>query len=608
MLIQSDNIYKSLEPIDPPIELPDLVVLSGVNGSGKSQLLEAISEGLINITEVGSEIEPIILINHSNSLEPNQNESANYANLRDSRQMVVNVFNAYRDIKTGKKGIEIPLGIRMIPTQDVTLEKYVSPQHAKTIRAIANTANTDVDDLTEEIILQYYPAQDYSKHTGHFYHQNIASIFKHYQILKFENEVKQFRRQKYPEVLAFSDEEFLNIYGEPPWIFVNKILKEANLDYYFSHPKDHDPDSTFILKLINSLNGAEIDFNDLSSGEKVIMSLALSLYNAKFEIEFPKLLLMDEPDAHLHPSMTKQFFDVITNVFVGEKGVKIIMTTHSPSTVALAPKDSIFTMNKTVPRITRATKDSALKILTAGVPTLSINYENRRQVFVESRYDVNCYEKFYEKLRDKLVAEISINFISSGVRGAGNCEQVKEVVNALTRYGNRSIYGIIDWDTTNTGNNFVKVLGKDKRYSIENYILDPILLAAFLVREKFIDKARLGLKAQDRYTDFSGFDELRLQAIADFIVEQIKPKFGNPPDTDLQECEYVSGKKVILPSWFLKVQGHELETKIKEVFPQLQRYRGEGALKEEVLNKVVDDIPDFIPMDILIVLKEIQNY
>jgi ABC-type glutathione transport system ATPase component len=125
------------------------------------------------------------------------------------------------------------------------------------------------------------------------------------------------------------------------------------------------------------------------------MSLAFALYNTKFDMEFPKLLLKDEPDASLHPSMSKQFLDVIQKVFVQDKGVGVIITTHFPSTVALAPEEAIFIVNKTGQRIEKATKDTALKILTAGVPSFSVNYENRRQVFVESEMDVYFYEKVY---------------------------------------------------------------------------------------------------------------------------------------------------------------------------------------------------------------------
>ena len=101
-------------------------------------------------------------------------------------------------------------------------------------------------------------------------------------------------------------------------------------------------DAPFELKLINNFNQAKVKFSELSSGEKVLISLVFALYNTKFDVEFPKVLLMDEPDASLHPSMTKQFLDVIQKVFVQDKGVKVILTTHSPSTVALAPEEAIF--------------------------------------------------------------------------------------------------------------------------------------------------------------------------------------------------------------------------------------------------------------------------
>lgn len=66
---------------------------------------------------------------------------------------------------------------------------------------------------------------------------------------------------------------------------------------------------------------------------------------------------------------------------------------------------------------------------------------------------------------------------------------MQEVVDKLAGFGNRYIFGIIDWDSCNNENDYVKVLGKNKRYSIENYIFDPILIAAYLFRENmFRDK------------------------------------------------------------------------------------------------------------------------
>ena len=596
MLLNIGTKYKSLEPVQSPIELPDFVVLSGLNGSGKTQLLVAISLELIVLTEHNQHLRQVMFVDH-NTLTPNEGIVVSSEELRQSSLNVINHYTGYKNQKIQNPNVQLRDPIR-------------DHRYTRLIEKVAKNAGKDIDSLSNDDFFRYYPLEDGLEQSNIFY-QSFSKIFKRYQIKQYENDFNQFRNQKYGNSFSFlSEEEFLEKYGEPPWLFINKVLKEGNLDYQVNSPENSNPDAPFELKLINKINGAEINFSDLSSGEKVIMSLSLSLYNSKSDMEFPKVILMDEPDSHLHPSMTKQFLDVIQNVFVGEKGVKVIITTHSPSTVALAPEETLFIMNKTEPRIAKTTKDSALQILTAGVPTLSVNYENRRQVFVESEYDAVCYGMIYEKLKDKLVPEISINFISSGIGGRGNCDQVKEVVNKLTGYGNHSVYGIIDWDTRNKGNEFVKVLGENKRYSIENYIFDPILLAAFLLREKFIDRDRIkfGLDEGDRYTDFNNFSDTKLQIIADSIVNQVRTKVDASHDTDLHETEYVCGRKIRLPSWFLKIQGHELEAFIKELFPQLKRFQREGVLKREIINKVIDDIPEFIPRDILIILSEIQNY
>jgi AAA15 family ATPase/GTPase len=144
------------------------------------------------------------------------------------------------------------------------------------------------------------------------------------------------------------------------------------------------------------------------------MSFALCLYYAEDRrqlVDYPKVLLFDEIDAPLHPSMTQSLLRTIQDVLINRHGIKVILTTHSPSTVALAPETSLYAMSKTeskteLRRLQKTTKDKALTILTTGVPTLSIDYENRRQVFVESQYDAQFYEKIYEKLRDKLIPEI----------------------------------------------------------------------------------------------------------------------------------------------------------------------------------------------------------
>jgi len=399
-------------------------------------------------------------------------------------------------------------------------------------------------------------------------------------------------------------------YGEPPWDFVNSVLEAANLDFRINHPPKYD-DRPYEPILTDKIRNSQVKFNDLSSGERVLMSFALCLYYAgdrRQIVDYPKILLFDEIDAPLHPSMTQSLLSTIQDVLVNHHGIKVILTTHSPSTVALAPEESLYAMYKTDQRrMQKTTKDKALSILTTGVPTLSIDYENRRQVFVESHYDVQFYERLYEKLREHLIPEVSLNFIASGAGGNGNCEQVKDVVNKLKNGGSRTVYGIIDWDLTNCGNERIKVLGKGNRYSIENYILDPVLVAAFLLREKWIERSAIGLSVHENYTNFVTFDSTRLQEVADFVVNKVKPHILPTVEDDKLLCQYLSGQVISLPKWFLHTQSHDLETTLKNAFQELRRFQKESQLKLEIIAKVIDDVPSLIPYDFVCLLKEIQN-
>jgi hypothetical protein len=123
-----------------------------------------------------------------------------------------------------------------------------------------------------------------------------------------------------------------------------------------------------------------------------------------------------------------------------------------------------------------------------------------------------------------LVPEISLTFIASGVSGRGNCDQVKDVVQQLERGGSRSVYGIIDWDLVNVGTDRVKVLGAGQRYSIENYLFDPLLIGALLLREKFFDSFELDLVEGENFLSLGTFSNGRLQQMAARVLTLVQPK------------------------------------------------------------------------------------
>jgi AAA15 family ATPase/GTPase len=641
--------HKSITSL-PNIELSDFVVLTGVNGAGKTHLLEAIENGAVQIDNIilNNQTKPIRLFNWSNLVPNDTGAFAPYQitqeiyglwneisqNIISYRSQVTNTLMQLEKFDLLSTDISKVVSMTEADLMATGCSLNKAKQIFQAIQNIAINANENIAsnfarndsnrkrfiDLLKEKsktpLIAFEEDDFYENYPRNWrpiaiFQQSLARLFAEYQKSWLSNQFKAFQNSKGEPVKFLSDEEFLAQYGEPPWDFLNSVLEAANIDFRINQPAKYE-DRPYEPILTEQIRGTQVKFADLSSGERILMSFALCLYYAEDRqqiIDYPQVLLFDEIDAPLHPSMTQSLLNTIQEVLINRHGIKVILTTHSPSTVALAPAESLYVMKKLdQQRLQKIKKDKALTILTTGVPTLSIDYENRRQVFVESHYDVEIYERIYEKLKNKLIAEISINFISSGVGGKGNCDQVKEVVNQLYKHGNRTTYGIIDWDLKNNENERVKVLGHGNRYSIENYILDPVLVVAFLLREKFIDRSTVGLSNDFTYIHLAKLDNIQLQQLADFIVTQVRVCLQPQTGGESSFCEYIGGQKVGVPKWFLKTQGHQLEKSLKESFPKLKRFQKENELKSEIILKVIDDIPAFIPKDFVLLFQKIQGF
>ncbi|WP_192812120.1 AAA family ATPase, partial [Novosphingobium sp. Rr 2-17] len=105
---------------------------------------------------------------------------------------------------------------------------------------------------------------------------------------------------------SISDGEFLEIYGRPPWEQMNENLSDFGLPYKFSAPPTTL--DNFTVMLVRIPTGERVHLSDISSGEKVLLTLAVSSFNYDqqiVKISRPSLLLLDEMDASLHPEMVR---------------------------------------------------------------------------------------------------------------------------------------------------------------------------------------------------------------------------------------------------------------------------------------------------------------
>jgi len=588
--------YKSLKHSNCTFELPKFTVLTGLNGSGKTHLLEALSNNQISeIWSDGKIIENVKYIQF-NGLNPNIPINAN----EDTIKHFIN-----QTWKEFSKLLHSSIFINNLSDKEIkqNIISRIRNDEKKQIfvEKVLNEVEKDINSITENDFFNNFEISFIGNND--FFTAQFALIFKDYHIKCEENSYSEYCKEKgeqyYLEPL--SQEKFNKKYGQPPWDFVNKILVESNISYEVNNPMGTRKEASFDFKLIDREQGIEINAMDLSTGEKVLMSLALAIYNSKNISDIPELLLIDEPDAALHPSMSKRMIEVLNKNIVENANIPTIITTHSPTTIIATEGISIFEQKRGKCIPTKISKQCAVELLSEDIPFLKISTEKRRQVFVESKYDVIYYElltNIYGKLEKFPTEPI---FIPARTSSGSNSNDVKNVVNSLFSNGNEQIYGIIDWDLKSESLNRIVVLGENDRYAIENYLLDPLLMGIFFIRENKVpikDFEHLTISAYSQVTNINKDD---CQLIIDKVLY----------DLGLQSTKKKGYK--LFNKWELQItekfnfyQGHDLEKLYKEKYPFLGLYQKEESLKKEIIEKVINDYPSLAPRVLCEVIMKIE--
>jgi predicted ATPase len=660
MIIKFQGEHKSLKTFESD-NLDDFSVITGKNGCGKSQLIELI--GL----KTSNKLTPFLSLD----FEPNISiiqlegiENSNLSALNNSlwRNKIDQYINELRGIgKNTKLLIETLINnkiwptisdrepffklITTIPTGEVeelvtnTL-KEIEPKWFETARSYKDIANrlfqhNFFNDYRKRAILvsifvakyrnkqtteliegDFYltPIPDYFLDEPKLFGSQLEFVFYNYAKRRDQNQRLFFEKSTYNEENnSISDEEFIKKFI-PPWTSINEILNQHKLKFQFNgiERKDFSSDANISFQLIKTTVGKNIEFQHLSSGEKVIIGLIIKLFTSHYyseKLEFPELIILDEPDGHLHPEMSKLLIDVLYGTFVQKLGIKVIIVTHSPSTVALCPDNSIYQLkNEPITTLQKIEKNDALKLLTDFIPTLSIDYKNHKQVFVESPTDIKYYQIIFNKLNQERNYPFKLYFISNSY-GKGSCEQVIKIVADIRESGNTTVFGIIDWDLKNTSTRYVKVHGPNKRYNVENYLYDPIYLSILFMNLKAHGVYK-ELDIEETINQYSIGNEPNefLQKISDWFFSKYYEvhKMNNEIISKLAEVEYLNGKKIKIPSWFLEFQGHDYESRLKKVFSALNKFTGEGQLQQEITTIVGKCYP-FIPKDSEQLIEEIIN-
>ena len=402
----ADNDKKALESLD----FSDFSIITGTNGSGKTHLLEGICRGQIQILDDDGhpDMYKIVYFNYTdfnfNCDKPLQKMPANYTfsalrQLKDSllnfvRKDISDVVFAeflfdYIKSDIDKKRRLVDKFVR----ERVPIEEYPDFNVAQNIFGVlevfvSNYIHLIKDKKIEEII-------SLSKISNTEMGQCFRRICKTYFLDRAKHLLGDLGNVFDSKGRFNTDEsrdDFIQSKGDDPLADFNKILKDIELNNYFfeekfplneydiicfssSNPQRRGMDEFSQYQYNPSLSNGKISINidGLSSGEQILLGLATFVYDQKRKKGENFVLLLDEVDTNLHPSMVNKLLNLIQNVFIKKYKLKVFLVTHSPTTVALAPENSVFVMHRSdesKPRIEQVSNEDALEVLTEGFATL----------------------------------------------------------------------------------------------------------------------------------------------------------------------------------------------------------------------------------------------
>jgi len=589
-----------------------IVVLTGRNGSGKTRFIESIKNGKTRCSIDGKNLVTTdsVLYQHDKLIPSVEGRFDNF----QYGAMVASTLGLYEKMKARMLS---PLSMEERQNQDT----YHGGDEAISFvdlydlaQATAFRTGKSPDNLSaEDLVLNFQNPNKLLLGT-----HNVSLIFNQYIKRKHTNEYHQWLAQhKGRDVTYLEDDAFEEHFGLRPWLKLNAILRET-FDGKFEYPAPDETSQSYSHHAVlhECSSSTPMPTKDLSSGEQSLLWLAVTLFNSQSLLDrpaiAPKLVLFDEPDAFLHPKMVLKMYAAFV-AFSKEFGAAIILTTHSPSTVALSPSNGLFLTSDS--GICATDKDSAVAELLSGVTQISISPKNRRQVFVESRYDDVIYQEIFNKISTvskKIDPKVSLAFVCSGpklpeaqirealagsfgsvdeeivrdfldrVNGVGSCSQTYAAVESLSAKGNQTVRGLVDWDGVNRSRNGVTVLAPNYAHSIENIALDPVCLALLLNIENPQKFESLELCGKQVGISTIIIRRDLIQNCYNWFVSKVFDR-SNLKNIEYQ---YISGISIQGDSQYLEMRGHDLEHLIFSKIPEIRticKHQGDGELKRNVV-------------------------
>jgi predicted ATPase len=152
---------------------------------------------------------------------------------------------------------------------------------------------------------------------------------------------------------------------------------------------------------------ARVLFNQLSSGHKVVLLTTTKLVEL---VEEKSLVLIDEPEGHLHPPLLAAFTRALSDLLIARNGVSIIAT-HSPVILQEVPRSCVWILRSSRSRILKADRPTIetfgenIGSLTREVFKLEVENSGFHKMLQETVEKLNSYEEVLDEFAGELGSE-----------------------------------------------------------------------------------------------------------------------------------------------------------------------------------------------------------
>lgn len=349
-----------------------------------------------------------------------------------------------------------------------------------------------------------------------------------------KSETDSFIKQKLKEKFGID---------KSPWDKINEVLEKYKFQHRIEEPKGDMYEPSF---------KGGIKYKDLSDGEKVIFHLICSSYGGKGGIKGKtKLILLDEFDAHLNPMMSKMFIEIVQDILVKQFGIQVIMTTHSPSTIAYCEEVGLFWMESG--KIEKIDKHSTIERLTPGILTfraekLLLLTNKNTIIFTEGETDILYIRSAIKKLGNAQNLFHSIlkkaEFISA--QGDKGKDFLQIFRNARS---SKTVIGLFDFDKKGIEafNSFNKEITYDNVKNWKNTIFSDKNIAAILIpanNQEYSDMAEFGYFPIEFLFTKKDIAAFKNDYLVQQTTEQMASKYFSQKSTINQALSFTQEDKI----------------------------------------------------------------